>query len=126
LEDAEKFSRAYPVANSPRRVAEDLEFHGVKMKKGEGVVLAASLAGRALRCLSMAAGSSFAARMCVTWPSPPDRTCVGAPLTRRELKISLEEWLTRAPPFEITFGDEAITRGRGVFEVQRLPLSWRR
>jgi cytochrome P450 len=123
----EEFLRAYSVVNSPRRVAEDLEFHGVKMKKGERVLLAASLAGRDPEAL-VDGGRVDLRRKNVrhlAFASGP-HMCVGAPLARRELKISLEEWLTRAPPFEITSGDQAITRGRGVFDVQRLPLSWRR
>jgi len=49
--------------------------------------------------------------------------CLGAPLARRELRITLEEWM-RASPFEIAPGDRAVTRAQGVFDVQRLPLAW--
>ena len=121
----EEFLRAYSVVNSPRRVAEDTVFHGVAMKKGDRVMLAATLAGRDPESLPNADKVDLR-RIKVrhlAFASGP-HLCLGAPLARRELRISLEAWLTRAPMFEVSPNEQPITRARGVFDVQRLPLRW--
>lgn len=121
----EEMLRAYSVVSSPRVVAHDVDFHGVTLKQGDRILLATALAGRDpeefpdadvidlrrknIRHLAFAAGPHM---------------CVGAPLARRELRIALEEWLAHAPPFEIARGEQPVTRGRGVFDVQHLPLQW--
>lgn len=48
-----------------------------------------------------------------------------AQLARRELRISLEEWMKRTPPFEAATDDRAPTRGRGVGDVKRVQRVWK-
>lgn len=120
----EEFLRAYSVVSSPRVVAADVEFHGVTMKKGDRVLLASTLAGRDPEAFENAARIDLRRKNVrhLAFASGP-HICLGAPLARRELRITLEEWM-RAPPFQIAPGDRAITRAQGVFDVQRLPLAW--
>jgi len=120
----EEFLRAYSVVSSPRVVAEDIEFHGVTMKKGDRVLLAAALAGRDPEAFDNAAKVDLRRKNVrhLAFASG-NHICLGAPLARRELRITLEEWM-RASPFEIAPGDRAVTRAQGVFDVQRLPLAW--
>lgn len=121
----EELLRAYAVVNSPKHLSQDIEFHGVQMKKGERVVLAMSIAGRDdeefdnpdeidlarehVRHLSFATGP---------------HNCIGQHLARREIRIAIEEWLARVPPFSIDPQDRAVTHGVVVFGVSHLPLVW--
>ncbi len=123
----EEFLRAYSVVSSPRVVAHDVEFHGVPMKKGDRVLLASTMAGRDPEAFENPEKVDLRRKNVrhLAFASGP-HICVGAPLARRELRISLEEWMKNAPPFEIAPGDRAVTRGQGVFDVKRLPLVWKR
>jgi cytochrome P450 len=121
----EEFLRAYSVVSSPRVVAQDVDFHGVKMKVGDRIMLASTMAGRDPEAFENADKVDLRRKNVrhLAFASGP-HICVGAPLARRELRISLEEWMKLAPPFAISPDDCAVTRGQGVFDVKRLPLVW--
>lgn len=123
----EEFLRAYSVVSSPRVVAQDIDFHGVQLKKGDRVLLASTMAGRDPEAFENADQVDLRRKNVrhLAFASGP-HICAGAPLARRELKIALEEWMAHAPPFEIAPNDHAVTRGQGVFDVKRLPLVWKR
>jgi len=121
----EELMRAYPIVISGREVTRDVEFHGVRMKAGDVVSLPTMLAGRDEREFSNPDVIDFRREKVshITFAAGPHR-CVGSHLARRELRIALEEWLKRVPPFRIKPGERAITHGIGVFGVERLPLVW--
>jgi len=123
----EELMRAYPIVVSGREVTRDVEFHGVKMKKGDVVSLATMLAGRDEREFPNPDVVDFDREKVshITFAAGPHR-CVGSHLARRELRIAVEEWLKRVPPFRIKPGERAVTHGVGVFGVERLPLVWDR
>ncbi len=50
--------------------------------------------------------------------------CPGAILARRELRVFLEEWLTRIPEFSIRPGSEVVNEAGLVLGIQRLELIW--
>ncbi len=121
----EELMRAYPIVVSGRKVTRDVEFHGVQMKAGDLVTLGTMLAGRD--------GAEFANPdkidlrrekvSHITFAAGPHR-CVGSHLARRELRIALETWLNRVPPFRVKPGTTPVTHGIGVFGVSRLDLVW--
>jgi len=121
----EELMRAYPIVVSGREVTRDVEFHGVQMKKGDVVSLATMLAGRDEREFPNPDVVDFGREKVshITFAAGPHR-CVGSHLARRELRIAVEEWLKRVPPFRIKPGERAVTHGVGVFGVEKLPLVW--
>jgi cytochrome P450 len=121
----EEFIRLYAlVYQDGRYVAEDVEFHGCPMKKGDIVWLGLAQANRDPRKfdrpdefvvdresnkhLGFAAGA---------------HRCLGAHLARMELVVIMEEWLARIPDFHLT-ADEPLTERGGQLMLHRVPLAW--
>lgn len=50
--------------------------------------------------------------------------CVGSHLARRELRIALELWLEKLPPFRIADGSQPRFNAYGVFGMEELHLQW--
>lgn len=121
----EELMRAFPIILSGRQVTRDVEWHGVTMKAGDVVTLPTMLAGRDEQEFPNPDVVDFRREKVshITFAAGPHR-CVGSHLARRELRIALEEWLKRVPPFRIKPGERAVTHGIGVFGVERLPLVW--
>ncbi|MCK9564126.1 MAG: cytochrome P450 [Bacteroidales bacterium] len=120
----EELLRAYPVAAPHRTVKKDIEFHGVRMRKGEDVLLPTYLAGRDP----------------LAYPEPHrvdiDRNprhlafgsgphnCLGMHLARRELKTVLAVFLSRCHNIRIPAGESCSYHVGSTFGVDRLPLEW--
>lgn len=122
----DEFLRAFGVTFTIRQVTEDFDFHGVGFKKDEIVVLPTYLASRDpreyddphridpsrnARHLTLATGV---------------HNCLGIHLAKRELKIVLEEWLTRFKNIHVPQGETVEWHTEGVWGVGRLPLAWDR
>jgi cytochrome P450 len=123
----EEFIRLYSlVVQDGRYVAEDTDFHGCPMKKGDLVWLGLAQANRDPR----------------KFPQPDDfvvdresnkhmgfavgaHRCLGAHLARAELIIVLEEWLRRIPNFRLATDVRLIERG-GQLMLRSVPLAWDR
>lgn len=120
----EEFGRAFGVSAPPRVVAEDTEFHGVPMKKGDNVFLPTFLAGRDPRA----------------WPNPHvidiDRrprhatfgvgahVCLGIHLTKREIAVMLGSILSKLDNIRIPDGQAVEFHTAGTIGVDVLPLAW--
>jgi cytochrome P450 len=118
--------RAYGVVGTSRKVMEDMEFHGVSLKKNDLILAPGYLASRDERA----------------FPDPhrvdPDRhprhltfatgvhNCLGAHLAKREIKIVLEEFLSRFRNIRIPEGGEQRWTAMGVWAMTKLPLEWER
>jgi cytochrome P450 len=118
--------RAYGVVGTKRKVMEDMEFHGVPLKKNDIILVPGYLASRDER----------------QYPDPhrvsPDRkarhlslatgvhNCLGAHLAKREIKIVLEEFLSRFRNIRIPEGSETKWDSASVWAVTRLSLEWDR
>ena len=50
--------------------------------------------------------------------------CMGSNLARLEMRVALEEWLTRVPEFSIEEGTEIDVNLGAVVSLARLPLTW--
>jgi cytochrome P450 len=121
----EEFCRLYGlVMQDGRYVAQDVDFHGCPMKKGDIVWLGLAQANRDPRKferpddfvidresnkhMGFAAGA---------------HRCLGAHLARKELVLVLEEWLTRIPHFRLAT-DEGIMERGGQLRLNTVPLTW--
>lgn len=123
-EFVEEMLRCHSPVATRRTLTQDVDFHGVAMKKGDVIECITGLASQdpqefdhpeevhiersPNRHLAFAAG--------------PHR-CIGSHLARREMRIAVDEWLTRIPHFRIEAGAE-IKSHAGVFGLDKLPLVW--
>lgn len=121
----EEFLRLYPlVIQDGRYVAEDVEFHGCPMKKGDILWIGLAQANRDPRKfdrpdefvldrdsnkhLAFAAGA---------------HRCLGSHVARSELILVVEEWLRRIPHFELSTTEGIMERG-GQLMLTKVPLKW--
>lgn len=109
-----------------RFVTRDTVFHGVEMKKGDFVSLGTLFADRDParfdRPGEVDLDRKDSMRHIVFGSGP--HNCLGSHLARRELRLVMDEWLDRCPPFRIKDGERAVTYGGAVFGVDYLPLQW--
>jgi len=121
----DEFLRLYSLLiQDGRYVAQDVEFHGCPMKKGDMVSLGIISANRDPRKFERP--DEF---VIDRGPNPhiafglgPHR-CLGMHLARRELIIAFEEWHARIPKYRLAEGVDLIERG-GQLSLQSLPLTW--
>lgn len=122
----EEFLRTQPLVNSSRTVTRDTEWLGVTMKAGDRIFVLNSVgnfdegqfkrpaefdpARHANRHFTFIGGVHI---------------CLGAPLARRELRILLEEFLARIPPFRVKPGADT-TVNPGLLSIRNLPIVWDR
>jgi cytochrome P450 len=121
----EEFLRLYSLLiQDGRYVAEDIEFHGCPMKKGDMISLGIISANRDPRKFERP-DDFFVERGVnphVAFGLGPHR-CLGMHLARRELSIGIEEWHARIPDYRLGEGTELMERG-GQLTIQALPLEW--
>jgi cytochrome P450 len=122
---AEELLRRYSVAQSGRTVTRDVDFKGVRMKKGDRVFLMTAAADIDPKVFDdpLAADPDRQKRPHLAFGAGPHR-CVGAHLARVELRIVYEEWLARIPPFRVDPAGHSEYRGGSVFALQNLDLRW--
>jgi camphor 5-monooxygenase len=121
----EEMLRRHPIISDGREIADDMEFEGVVMKKGEMVVLPTVLHGLDDR------ENPDPLKVDFHRPTANHSTfgqgahkCPGAHLARVEIRITLEEWFKRIPVFSVDPAAE-ITYTCGVVGcVDRVPLVW--
>jgi cytochrome P450 len=110
-----------------RFVAQDTVFHGVQMKRGDRVALPTMFANRDPKHFPDPGAVDLERKNTLSHIAFGSgiHNCIGAHLARRELRIVVNEWLDRVPPFRIPEGDAAVTyASAAVFGVERLPLQW--
>lgn len=118
----EEMLRVYGLVLLPRYVAQDMEFHGVRMKRGDQVLLPACLGnldprefenpqtidiGRKTRHLTMGHGNHL---------------CLGRHLAQLELKIAIEEWLARFGNISLASKEKPNWHGPIVLGLENLPM----
>jgi len=121
----EEFLRLYSLLiQDGRYVAEDVDFHGCPMKKGDMVSLGIIAANRDPRKFEHP-DDFFVERGVnphIAFGLGPHR-CLGMHLARRELAIAVEEWHTRIPDYRLGAGPDLVERG-GQLSLTTLPLEW--
>jgi cytochrome P450 len=112
---------AAPVPEVPRITTEEVTIDGVAIPAGSTVWLCLRTAGRE------DGGDEIAIRRQRHWVfgAGPHR-CLGATLTRIEVKVLICEWLNRIPDFELEPGFKPEIRhwGGGITTLGALPLRW--
>lgn len=93
--------RRFPVANIGRVIAEDWEYRGVQLKKGDRIILPVSLYNLDPEHVSQPEKVDFSRPVKHITFGSGRHTCAGAILARKEITIFLEEWLNRIPDFEV-------------------------
>jgi cytochrome P450 len=121
----EEMLRAYSTITPIRVAIRDIDFKGIKIKKGDHI-----------SCPSMTANrdpAEFADPDAIKLDRQDNRhvafaygphRCLGSHLARREIIIALEEWLMRIPAFGVKPDTTPMTFGGYVFGVDDLILDW--
>jgi cytochrome P450 len=107
-----------------RKLAQDIDFHGCPMKKGDMVWLSAVAANRDPRVFPNA-GEFVPDRHGNThlgFAAGPHR-CLGSHLARREMIIAAEEWHKLIPEYGLATDAPILERG-GMLSLFSLPLAW--
>jgi cytochrome P450 len=122
----EEFLRAYPVAQPHRKIKQDIEFHGVKMRKGDHVLMATFAANRDPRAYENPDIVDIDRKpRLLTFAAGP-HLCLGIHLARRELRIAVETFLSRFTNIRIPAGEKFEFHTGGTWGVDRLVLEWDR
>lgn len=122
----EEIIRAHSSVTTGRILAQDTEFHGVAMKKGDFISLPLLWADRDPAKFEDPTAIDFKridVMRHIAFGSGP-HACMGSHLARRELRIVLDQWLENMPPFRIANGGTPVIYGGSVFGVDQLPLQW--
>lgn len=122
----EEFIRLYPlVYQDGRLVVQDIDFHGLPLKKGDVVWLGLATANHDPRKFAdprtfnlerdhinhhLAFGAGV-------------HRCLGMHLARHELVIAVTEWHKRIPDYELATDEQLFERGAQL-SIDRLPLRW--
>jgi len=121
----EEMIRRFPLVVVSREVTRDMEFSGAELKAGDMITAPSPLVGlddrenvRPMELDFHRAGGTHA-----TFGAGPHK-CAGAYLARKELQITLEEWLKRIPEFELVKGTTINYKGGLVGTLDRVPLVW--
>ena len=121
----EELLRRYSFPNIPRRVTEDTEFKGVKMRAGDRIICSLAAANNDDRVLENPSAVDLERKKFrhMAFNGGP-HNCAGATLARLELRVFLEEWLTRMPEFSVQEGFKPKVRGGAVMAMESLQLRW--
>jgi cytochrome P450 len=121
----EEFTRAFGVAAPSRTIAQDLEFHGVTMRRGDPALLPTYLASRDPKAFENphVIDIDRRARNNLSFGTGP-HTCLGFHLARREIKIVIEAVLARLGTMRIPQGEHYEFHTGSVLGIDRLPLTW--
>ena len=109
-----------------RKVAQDTEFHGCPLRKGDMVYGLVSGANRDPRMYDQP--DEFVldrkANNHLGFAGGPHR-CLGSHLARRVMQVAVEEWLQVIPDFEVATEEPLMERGGGaMMTLLSLPLRW--
>lgn len=122
----EELLRVYPVAQPHRKVKQDMEFHGVKMRKGDHVLMATFAAHRDPHAFDNPHQVDIGRKTRhLTFASGP-HVCLGIHLARRELKTVVATFLSRFKNIRLATGEKYEFHTGGTWGVDRLVLEWDR
>ena len=120
----EEYCRAFSVVVTHREVRGDFVFHGVHMKKGEEVNLPLALAGRDPAVFADPHEIDIDRKPRHIAFGTGTHNCLGIHLAKRELRIVIEEFLTRFRNIRIKPGETRRYHTGRTFGLEYLPLEW--
>jgi cytochrome P450 len=122
----EEFIRLYPlVYQDGRQVMEDIDFHGLPLKKGDIVWLGLSTANHDPKKFDDPRTFNLDREHInhhLAFGAGPHR-CLGMHLARHELIIAVTEWHKRIPDYELATDEQLYERGAQL-SINQLPLRW--
>jgi cytochrome P450 len=118
--------RRYSIANIARVVKLDMMYLGASLKAGEQILMATCVHGLDPRSFEAPTEVRFDRKDSYKHStlSHGIHRCVGAPLALQEMKIFLEEWLSRIPDFALDENDPPVMATGIAHGLTRLPLTW--
>lgn len=122
----EELMRINAVSNLYRRVTHDCVFRGVRFRKNDRVILPNTVANRDPSIFENPQTIDLDRKVNnhVTFGVGPHR-CIGSHLAKREIMISLQQWLRQIPDFELADEQEAASVfGGSVMGFTSLKLHW--
>jgi cytochrome P450 len=124
----DEMMRRYSIANIARVVKDDMEYLGASLKAGEQILMATCIHGLDERSFEAPTEVRFDRKDSYQHStlSHGIHRCIGAPLALQEIKIFLEEWLSRIPDFATDPQDPPVMATGIVHGLTRLPLTWDR
>jgi cytochrome P450 len=127
VEDAvEELLRAHAIVNPARTATADTTIaDGVEVHAGDRVLLATALATRDPAEFEHPDLIDFDRKenRHLAFGAGPHR-CLGSHLARIELRVALQEFHQRIPPYRLAPGQDPMIHGGGVFGIDRLGLQW--
>jgi cytochrome P450 len=121
----EELIRAHAIVNPARIVTQDTHFGGVEMKAGDRVLLATAMASR--DPLEFEDATSIVidreSNRHLGFGAGPHR-CLGSHLARLEMRIVVEELVSRISGFHIADDASIVVHGGGVLGIDSLPVAW--
>lgn len=125
MRSAEEMFRRFPVVSDARMVAEDMNYRGVELKRGELILLPTALHGLEEESNPDAWDLDLSRKGIShsTFGAGPHR-CAGMHLARMEVIVTLQEWLKRIPEFGLRPGSQPTYRAGIIAAVDNVPLVW--
>ena len=126
LNGLEELMRINGVSNLYRRATHDFEYKGVQFRRNDRVVLPNNVGNRDAAVFDNPQAIDLTRKINnhVTFGVGPHR-CIGSHLAKREIMISMQEWLKRIPDFELDPDQEAGSVFAGpVMGFTSLKLRW--
>ncbi|MBV1687803.1 cytochrome P450 [Novosphingobium sp. G106] len=120
----EEFLRRMAMVNLTREVERDVVLDGVLLKRGDLVVVSTPLGNFPQDGQDWLAVDFHRPRIAHTTFGAGPHFCLGAMLARAEIRIFLEEWLSRIPDFEIPESAELKVQVGAAAMIPQLPLIW--
>jgi camphor 5-monooxygenase len=121
----EEFLRRFPLVAIAREARREADIGGVHVNAGDLIVLPTMLYGLDEGLFPNATDIDLGRKpgSHLTFGTGVHR-CPGAPLARLEMRIVLEEWLSRIPEFTVDEGQDFRYKSGVVGTVSNLPLRW--
>ncbi|WP_395332025.1 cytochrome P450 [Novosphingobium sp. BL-8H] len=122
----EELMRINAVSNLFRRVTHDCEYRGIRFRRNDRVILPNTVANRDATVFENPHEIDLDRKINnhVTFGVGPHR-CMGSHLAKREIMISLQEWLKAIPDFELDPDQDAGSAfGGSVMGFTTLKLRW--
>lgn len=119
----QEFLRRYPIVSSSRRLTQDYTYEGVTMKKGDMIIMPSAFFNLENRECPEKVDFERANKRHITFGSGT-HACAGALLAREEIRIFLEEWLTRLPDLRLKPGSSPRVQALTLNAVKELWLTW--
>lgn len=121
----EELFRRFPLVVVGRCVTQDIDFNGAQLKEGDMIVIPSPMHGLDPAANTCPMDVDFDREICAhtTFGNGPHK-CAGAYLARKEVQVTLEEWLKRIPEFELIPDAKVQYSGGVVGSINCVPITW--